>query len=462
MTTAQTQNPCIASTSDATTSRVGFSSRLGFVLAAAGSAVGLGNIWGFPTQVAQNGGAAFILVYLIMVALLAYPMLVAELTIGRMAKRNPVAALSSLSDKPFWHRTGMLSGIAGIIALSLILSFYAILAGWLLSFMVEPVARMVGAHGLADWLITFSTSRNLITMAIFMVITVSVVKSGVTQGIERWSKRLMPAMFILLLALAGYIATLPGAEEGLAMYLVPDFSRILEPELIINALGQAFFSLSIGVCVIMVYGSYLSEKENLPKTAAMVAGLDTGVALLAGLLIMPAMTVAQANGVTIYGADGSLLSSDTLVFTVLPALFNNMDSIGSIVAVAFFALMSIAALTSSISMLEAPVNTACEQLNRPRDQMALAMGTCIALVSAIIILNFGELFGLVVTLTTVYAQPLLALVFGLLLTWVLRRDRLLKEMKTGYPELEKSLFWKIWPWYVKFICPTMMLLVLMA
>ncbi|WP_281645143.1 sodium-dependent transporter [Parendozoicomonas sp. Alg238-R29] len=440
-------------------SRSGFSSRMGFVMAAAGSAVGLGNIWGFPTQAAQNGGAAFLLVYLIMVVVLAYPMLVAELTIGRLAKKNPIAALSSLSEKPLWRKSGILAGIAGITTLSLILSFYAIIAGWLIAFMIEPLARMAGMPEVADWLINFSTARNMTMMAVFILLTTYIVKNGVSNGIEAWSKKLMPMLFILLIALAGYIVTLPGAEVGLKMYLVPDFSRILEPSLLVSAMGQAFFSLSIGTCAIMAYGSYLSEKENLPKTAGIVATLDTSVAVLAGLLILPAMTVAQANGVAIYGNDGTLLSSDTLVFTVLPALFNNMGSIGSIVAVAFFALMTIAALTSSISMLEAPVNTACEYLDQPRPKMALVTGSIIALISAIIILNFGELFGFVITLTTVYAQPILAMAFGLLLTWVLHRDRLLKELKKGHPELEQGLFWKIWPWYVKFICPVMMLMV---
>ncbi|MET4756373.1 sodium-dependent transporter [Endozoicomonas sp. NE40] len=353
MPSAPVQND-IASSNDGLPPRSVFSSRLGFVMAAAGSAVGVGNIWGFPTQVADHGGAAFILVYLLMVVVLAYPMLVAEMTIGRMAQKNPVAAMGSLSDKPFWKKTGAIVGVAGIITLSLIISFYAIISGWLLAFMLEPLAKLTGMTGLASWLTSFSTSLNLIAMVAFMALTIHVVRAGVSNGIERWSKKLMPMMFILLIGLVAYIMTLEGAEQGLTMYLKPDFSHILEPSLLVNAMGQAFFSLSLGVCAIMVYGSYLSEKESLPKTAAMVTALDTSVALLAGLLVIPAMTVAQANGVTIYAADGTLLESDTLVFTVLPALFNSMGAAGSIVAMAFFTLMSIAALTSAISMLEAP------------------------------------------------------------------------------------------------------------
>lgn len=437
-----------------------FSSRIGFILAAAGSAVGVGNIWGFPTQAASNGGGAFLVVYLVMVALLAYPMLVAELTIGRMRQQNPVAALRSLSDKPFWRRFGSITGVTGLLVLALILSFYSIVSGWLLAFMLAPIADLLGWTQASTWLTTFSTERNLVMMLVFSVITVNVVRSGVTDGIERWSRRLMPILFVLLIAMAGYILTLPGALSGLAMYLQPDFSRITNPNLIISAMGQAFFSLSLGVCCMMTYGAYLSRDENLPKTAAWVALLDSSVAFLAGLLILPAMFVAQNNGVTIYNEAGELLSADTLVFTVLPAMFETMGTYGQWLAIAFFSLMVIAAITSSISMLEAPVNALREETGNPRSQMAWVVGSTVALISAIIIVNFSTLFGLVVTLTTVYMQPLLALVFGVLLTWILRQHLLLKALQDGSPDIAKSWFWKIWPWYVKFVCPVLILLVI--
>ncbi|MGF1911232.1 sodium-dependent transporter [Vibrio kasasachensis] len=439
--------------------RQGFSSRIGFIFAAAGSAVGVGNIWGFPTQAAQNGGGAFLLVYLVMVVILAYPMLVAELAIGRLTKRNPVASLRALGESPRWQKMGALVGVLGIVALSLILSFYAIISGWLVAFMAAPIFSLLGMESIANWLMEFSTSRNLIMMLLFLVLTIKVVGRGVANGIERWSSRLMPLLFALLLLMTAYILTLPGAMVGLEMYLVPDFSQVMNPDLIVSAMGQAFFSLSIGVCALMVYGSYLNSEDNLPRTAAVVAGLDTSVAFLAGLLILPAMFVAQNNGVQIYTPEGSLLSSDTLVFTVLPAMFDVIGTAGSILAIGFFALMVIAALTSAISMLEAPVNTLTEETELPRSRAVWVVGGAVAIVASIIVLNFNSLFGLVVTLTTVYAQPLLALVFGLMLTWVLRRDRLLQTMKEGNPELTEGVFWKIWPWYVKFVCPLMMLLV---
>lgn len=437
-----------------------FSSRIGFILAAAGSAVGVGNIWGFPTQAAQNGGGAFLLVYLFMVALLAYPMLVAELTIGRMRQRNPIESLRSISDRPFWRRFGTLSGITSLVVLSLILSFYAIVSGWLLAFMLAPIAELLGWSDTTRWLTEFSTERDLLMMAIFVLLTIYVVRAGVNKGIERWSSRLMPLLLFLLVGMAAYILTLPGAMTGLKMYLSPDFSQLTDPYLLIRAMGQSFFSLSIGVCCMMTYGAYLSKDEHLPKTAGWVALLDTFVAFLAGLLILPAMFVAQELGVAIYNDAGQLLSSDTLVFQVLPAMFDSMGAAGTWVSIAFFALMMIAAITSSISMLEPPVNTLVEEAGQSRSQMSWVVGLSVALVSAIIIYNLDTLFGAVITLTTVYMQPLIGITFAIMLTWVLRQNKLLNALKDGAPDIEKTWFWKIWPWYVKFVCPVLILLVI--
>ncbi|MEL7798382.1 MULTISPECIES: sodium-dependent transporter [Idiomarina] len=437
-----------------------FATRLGFILAAAGSAVGVGNIWGFPTQAASNGGGAFLLVYLIMIVLLAYPMLVAEITIGRIRRQNPIEALRNLSSKPFLRGSGAIAGVIGLIVLSLILSFYAIVSGWLVSYMLAPLMVLIGQPETALWFTEFSVSRNITTMIFFMLLTVYVVRSGVNNGIERWSRRLMPLLFILLIGMSAYILTQDGAIQGLKMYLLPDFSTITDPNLIIRAMGQAFFSLSLGVCVMMTYGAYLSNSENIPKTAAWVAGIDTSVAFLAGLLILPAMFVAQSNGITIYADDGTLLSADTLVFTVLPAMFDALGYAGLFLSFGFFLLMVIAAITSSISMLEAPVNALREEANCDRSSGVWIIALIVTAISTTIIYNFELLFGAVITFSTVYMQPIMALVFGVMLTWVLRQNYLLKALKQGSPDIDKSLFWKVWPWYVKFICPILILLVI--
>lgn len=435
-----------------------FSSRIGFILAAAGSAVGLGNIWGFPKEVASNGGAAFVLVYILLAFVLAYPVLMAELIIGRATRSNMVDALGKISGDSV-KRAGRLTGIWGCITVSLILSFYAIVAGWMIAYCLQSLAGFVGLQGIADWLVAFSVPRNLLFCGIFIALTAAIVVGGVSNGIEKWSVRLMPTLFVIVLMLILYVATLDGASEGMAAYLVPDFSAVLNPDLLVNAMGQAFFSMSLGVGTMLVYGSYISNKENLPTIGASVALVDIGVAVLAGLLIIPAMYVALHNGVTIFDENGALLEGGTLIFTVLPELFNTMGAIGVYVSFAFFALMVIAAVTSSISMLEVPVAYIVESKNIERNKSVIIVASTIFAISATVIFNFDLLFDFVVNLTTKYSQPILGLFLCIFAGWVWKRNEILVELKKGSEQVEHSLFWKIWPWYIKFVCPVIILII---
>lgn len=434
-----------------------FSSRFGFIMAAAGSAVGLGNIWGFPTQAASNGGAAFLLVYLILAFTLAYPALMAELIIGRHAHANAVNALKLISPTTLTRRIGAGTGIAGLIVASLILSFYAIVAGWMIAYCLAAVTDLLGLLELSKWLTDISLARNLSFMLLFIVLTAGIISEGVNEGIERWSSRLMPILLITLVLLVVYVLTLEGAMEGLKAYLVPDFERALSPNLIINALGSAFFSLSLGVGTMLIYGSYINDSENLPVLGGMVTIVDITIAVLAGFLVLPAMYVALHNGVEIFTATGALISEDTLIFTVLPQLFLSMGLAGTLVAFLFFFLMSIAALTSSISILEVPVAYTIEEHGVSRKTAAIVIGACIAAVSSVILLEFDTLFGLVVTVTTRYSQPLLGFMFCIYAGWVWHRDTLLQELKKGNAEVEYGFFWKIWPWYVRVVCPVIIL-----
>lgn len=446
--------------SQPTKAREHFGSRFGFIMAAAGAAVGLGNIWGFPTQAASNGGGAFLLVYLILVILLAFPMLIMEVAIGRFGQANPVDALRKLGTTPAQKKLAALVGYAGMLVPSLVLSFYAIVAGWLLAFLAAALTRIVGWEAATQWLQGFGLARNIVGTLIFYLLTILVVQAGVRKGIERWSARLMPTLFILFLLLFFYILTQDGAMTGLKHYLVPDFSKALEPSLLISAMGQAFFSLTIGGCSMLMYGSYLSKQESIPHTAFQVTLLDTGVAFLAGLVILPAMFVAMNNGVTIFTEDGSLLSADTLVFVVLPALFDTMGPLGLVMALVFFVLMGIAALTSSISMLEVPVSYSIERFKAPRPLMTWVLGAGLALFSVIICFNFEYLFGLVIRLATQQVQPLVGLGFVLLGGWMWGRAKLFSELVQGTPELADSLFWRIWPWYIRLVCPVLVILVI--
>ena len=446
--------PAEPSEQTASLPRFGFSSRIGFVLAAAGSAVGLGNIWSFPAQVAENGGAAFVLVYLGLSLLLAYPALVAELMIGRYGQSNPVTALETLPSDKLWSPVTKVSAIIAVVMICLIFSFYSIVGGWLAGFTLAPLVEASGLTAEANWLQTFAPSRNLFLAAAFIGLTLYIVNGGVQKGIERWSARLMPLLILLLVGLIFAVLTQDGAMEGLRHYLVPDVSRI-NGSLIMNALGQSFFSMSLGVGAMMVYGSYLKRDANLPIVALQVCMLDTGIAVLAGLLIIPALFVALNLGVTIYLPDGHLANSDTLVFEVLPALFNNLGVMGIPVSIAFFSLMSIAALTSSISMLEVPVACLTERAGLSRKKASFVICTGVLLIVAVVISAFDPLFGAMVSLTTGYAQPLDSLLFCLFAGWLMGRDRKLQEIRRGWPDVEKSLFWKVWPWYIRVVCPVL-------
>jgi len=434
-----------------------FSSRTAFVLAASGSAIGLGNIWGFPIKVASNGGGAFVFTYIILTFILAYPILMAELVIGRHAKADTVKSMVSISG-PKSRGLGALTGYWGMLTASLILSFYAIVAGWMMSHAGGSVASLVGLTD--SWFISDSISRSIIFCILFFLLTIGIVASGVASGIEKWSTRLMPILILLIISLVIYIATLPGASTGWAVYLQPDFSKVTEPSLVLDALSQAFFSLSLGVGTMMVYGSYISKSENLPKLGATVACMDIGIAVLAGMLVIPAMYVAQHNGVVIYDEAGNLIESGRLIFNVLPSLFETMGAAGDIVSLLFFVLMSIAALTSSISMLEVPAAYVNDSLGVTRKKAAWYVGMAILAFSVVIVFNMAWLFDGVVNFATQFSEPLIGILFCFFVGWVWKRDTLLGELKEGCPEMQESFFWKVWPAYVRFVCPTVVLALL--
>lgn len=434
-------------------------------MAAAGSAIGLGNIWSFPTQAASNGGGAFVLVYLILAFLLAYPALMAELIIGRHSNANIVTALSQLGGKNrVVRRSGIFVGYYGVLIAALILSFYSIVAGWMLSRLFQPIAGLLGLESLALWFAQESIARDLLSCLIFSALTVWIVARGVSQGIEAWSTRLMPVLAALLLMLIVYVLFQPGAHTGLRHYLLPDFSRLWNPELMLSAMGQAFFSMSLGVGTMLIYGSYLGKVlakkgpgDALPRLGATLTLLDLSFAFCAGLLIIPAMFVAQHQGIAIYGEQGELLAGPGLVFQVLPALFATMGNAGTWITLTFFALLVIASLTSSISMLECPVAVAVEKAGVERTPAALAIGSLVFIVSAVVILNFSRLFDLVVAFTTEYSQPLLGVALCLFAGWTLHRNHRLQTIQQDSHQ-PSGLFWKIWPFYVRFICPTLIIL----
>jgi len=433
--------------------RDSFHSRIGFVLAAAGSAIGLGNIWGFPTQAANNGGGAFLFVYLVVTILLALPALYAEVYIGNQAQKNPVSALED-ACRDTSPKLGKYAGLIGLSGAIMMLSFYTIVAGWMLAHALSPLAELLGYHDTSQWLATSSTSRNLIFTPVFILLGAAIIHQGVNAGIEKWSARLMPVLLIMLVSLIIYILQQPGAEKGLRTYLIPDFSQVTNPKLIVSAMGQAFFSLSIGVGGMMVYGSYMKKDRDIGKLALSITALDTFIAFMAGLLIIPALYVAQEAGQQVFQGD-KLIGEGQLIFNILPELFYSMGNIGMIVAIGFFSLLSIAALTSTISSTEVPVSYLVEDKKFSRSKATWWVSAIVLTASMTLIAFFDSLFGLVIRVLTTILQPLSCLFYFIVVGWLWKRGNKLRDVS-----LQEGRKWlPIWGNYLRFVCPLLLTVV---
>ncbi|MBN2732327.1 MAG: sodium-dependent transporter [Balneolaceae bacterium] len=432
--------------------RGNWNSKVGFVLAAAGSAVGLGNIWRFPTEAASNGGGAFLLIYLICCFLIGYPVMMAEIAIGRRTGKNPVGAFKALSSNKLYPLIGMWGVLCGIM----ILSFYTVVAGWTFSYVFEEIFFAAGMNDWATWISNTGNGwLNAIFSVAFMACTISIIRGGVSDGIERATKTLMPLLFGILLLLIGYVIMQPGSSEGLAVYLQPDFSKI-NANLIFAAMGQAFFSLSLGMGALITYGSYLSRKENVPQAAALVTFTDTLVAFLAGLLILPAMYLAQAKGITIF-QDGQFVAGPDLIFQVLPALFHDIGGLlGAIVGVTFFALLSMAALTSTISLLEVPVSYAIDEFEVPRKRAAMLIGIGILVISLIISFNTA-LIGWFDYIFSAIGLPLGGILISLFVAYAWKTENAFDELELGNNNFRHSIVGKTWKIFIMIICPLVIL-----
>ena len=355
--------------------RDGFGSKIGIIAAAAGSAIGLGNIYRFPCELGNNGGAAFLLVYLIVVVFLGIPVMLSELVIGRRGQSNAVGAFKKLAPKSAWPIVGYMGVLCGFI----IFAFYSTISGWTLEYIVKSVSNSFQGKDLAAMEQDFSNFhdmgwRNVMWQAIFIFLTGFVVFKGVQNGIERYAKILMPVLLVILVILGVRSATLPGAKDGLVFLFKPDFSKITG-KVLISALGQGFFSLSLGMGALITYGSYIKKDDNLTSTAFSVVLSDTLIALLAGIVIFPA---AFSFGINPQAGMG-------LVFNTIPMIFNQMMG-GYWFCIIFFVLLAIAALTSTISLLEVVVAYLSEELHIKRQ-----WATVLACVATMLIGSFASL-----------------------------------------------------------------------
>ena len=384
-----------------------WTSRIGFILAAAGSAVGLGNIWRFSYVVGTNGGAAFVLIYLVIIAILGYPLMITEITLGQKAQKNAIGTFKDLAPKTPWWITGALGVLAGFV----ILSFYSVVAGWAMAYFFKTL--LGGLQTGTDFVGAFvghisSATEPIAWHAAFMILTLGIIALGVTKGIDRSVRILMPALFVLLLILVIRAISLPGSGAGLAFYLQPDFSEITWNS-ILGAIGQAFFSLSLGMGCMITYGSYMKNKEEVPLNAASVVGIDVGVAFLAGFAIFPAVFALGFDPAAGAG----------LAFITLPAVFAQMPG-GLIFGSIFFLLLTVAALTSSISLLEVVVSWLIDEFKWNRVKASVVIGGLIFLMGVPASLSLGameiNIFGMALFDMLDFLQESILLPGGAILT----------------------------------------------
>ncbi|WP_321334456.1 sodium-dependent transporter [uncultured Bacteroides sp.] len=435
--------------------RAHFGSKLGVILASAGSAVGLGNIWRFPYETGNHGGAAFILIYLGCVVLLGLPIMIAEFLIGRHSRANTARAFQILAPSTQWRWVGRMGVLAGL----LILSYYSVVAGWTLEYITEAVTNGFAGKSPADFIASFqSFSSNpwkpIFWLIIFLLATHYIIVRGVEKGIEKSSKIMMPMLFIIILILVACSVTLPGAEKGIEFLLKPDFSKV-DGSVFLGAMGQAFFSLSLGMGCLCTYASYFGKDTNLTKTALSVGVIDTLVAILAGFIIFPA-----AFSVGIQPDAGP-----SLIFITLPNVFqqafSGMPVLAYLFSVMFYVLLAVAALTSTISLHEVVTAYLHEEFHLTRGKAARLVTGCCIFFGIFCSLSLGvtkeyTLFGLsmfdLFDFTTAKIMlPLGGMCISIFTGWHLNKSIVWEEISNNGSL--KTPFYKLLIFILKFIAP---------
>ena len=448
-----------------------WSSKAAFVLAATGSAVGLGNLWRFPTEAGTNGGGAFVLLYVLCVALIALPLLLAESLIGRHGQRSTIGSAVHLARQSGASPAWSLLAVVGLIANTAILTFYCVVAGWVIYFVGTSAADLIGAAGAGEPLrgayggqsveqirqmmpTLFANPVLLVGLQLaFVVVTVWIVARGVKGGIEMAATWLMPAFFFLLIGITIYAAIIGDFAAALTFLFTPDFGRALEPGVLSSALGQAFFSLSLGGGAMIAYGAYASRETNLSQTSGMIAFADTGVAIIAGLAIFPI--------VFFVGMEPN--AGPTLMFQTLPAAFNAMPG-GALVGLLFFVLALFAALTSSVSLLEISVSWVTEKFGLSRGKSAIGIGVLVFLIGLLSALSFNVLadhrpipfipgfenatwFDAIDGVTGRLLLPLSGLITAIFIGWI--ADKKLVDAETGLQGRGLAA----WRFLIAWLCP---------
>ncbi|MBU4495473.1 MAG: sodium-dependent transporter [Acidobacteria bacterium] len=450
---------------DAVTERGNWGSKMAFIFAASGSAIGLGSIWRFPLYVGRHGGAVFVLTYIIAVIFIGFTVMLAELAIGRHTQSNPVGAYKFIKPNSQWKLLGYLGVVTGVF----ILSYYSVIAGWAAGYLYKTVIgafRHLGAMGGAE---TWATSdrifkkfaadplQMIICLFVIIFLTSFVISRGVKSGIERWSKILMPFLFALIVFLAIRALTLPGAGKGLAFFLNPDFSK-MTPAVILNAVGQAFFSLSLGMGTMLTYGSYISKKDNLVTSAGWVCFSTTLIAVLAGFIIFPTLFATPGLSPETFEAETGLM------FQVLPITISKLPG-GYVFGILFFILLLIAALTSTISMLEVPTAFLVDERKWSRKKAAVIIGIVAFFFGIPAALSNGGVkiltkWNLMVRMDQVFGTIALAvgaLLISIFVAYVWKAKNAAGEIMLGNTSFRIR---PVWMFCIRFVAPVTILIVL--
>lgn len=435
--------------------RANFGSKLGVILASAGSAVGLGNIWRFPFETGNHGGAAFILIYLVCVLILGIPIMVAEFLIGRHSRSNTAGAYQKLAPGTHWRWVGRMGVLAGF----LILSYYSVVAGWTLEFIGEAATNSFAGKSSSDFIASFNSFvsnpwRPIIWLILFLLATHFIIVKGVEKGIEKSAKIMMPVLFILLIVLAICSVSLPGASAGIEFLLKPDFSKV-DGNVLLGAMGQAFFSLSLGMGCLCTYASYFRNDTNLSRTAFNVAAIDTMVAILAGFIIFPA-----AFSVGIQPDAGPSLLFITLP-NVFQQAFGNIPWLAIVLSLMFYVLLAVAALTSTISLHEVSTAYLHEEYKLTRGKAATLVTTGCILLGILCSLSLGvgkeytvfrmNLFDLFDSVTAKIMLPLGGFFISIFTGWYLNKKIVWEEISNN-GSLKVPIY-KLLVFILKFIAP---------
>jgi NSS family neurotransmitter:Na+ symporter len=429
-----------------------FGSSLGFIMAAAGSAIGLGNIWRFPYLTGENGGGAFVFVYILCVLLIGLPLLFNEIALGRKTGKNPIGAIRDSGGNKIWQ----VAGILCIAVCFFVFSYYSVIAGWTIAYIFTELTNVN-----LNFQKFVRTPIYVVPLTLlFMLSTMLIVLGGVSGGIEKASKFLMPILFIIVLFIAGRAVTLEGAQAGIAYYLTPDFSKI-NSKVVLIAMGQAFFSLGVGWGLMITFGSYLDKKSNIIQAASWIVGMDTMVALLAGLMVFPSLFALLP------GKDPA--SGPALVFDVLPQVFNAMPG-GNFIGALFFVLLMVAALTSTISMLEVPVSYLIDDRKWKRKKATWTVGIAAMLISIPSVLSYKEgnffadlslnflgtelkgFFGIMDFVFGTFSGILICLILALYTGWARKIGDFAEELVMGAPGFT-GIYRKGWIFFIKWVCP---------